>query len=82
MPRGVFFGDFHEKTMISQLFPPFGENGTFPPPPTQNLAMAMVFQWFWGVHLLPNSEVLLFLVFSHLFSHFHGNEEIEEKAGK
>jgi hypothetical protein len=45
--------------------------------------MAMVFQWFWGVHLLPNSEVLLFLVFSHLFSHLHGKGEgIEEKAGK
>ena len=80
VPRGVFFGDFHEKTMISSLFPTFGERGTFPPPPTQNLAMVMLFQWFWGVQFHPNREIMLFqlfpnifiiFMFSHFFIYFH-----------
>jgi len=68
-PGGIF-GDFHEKTMISQLFPPFGEKGTFPPPPTQNLAMVMLFQWFWGVQFHPNREIMLFPVIYHHFHYF------------
>lgn len=70
VPRGVFFGDFHEKTMISSLFPTFGERGTFPPPPTQNLAMVMLFQWFWGVQFHPNRGIMLFPVISQYFHYF------------
>ena len=76
VPRGVFFGDFHEKTMISSLSPTFGERGTFPPPPTQNLAMVMLFQWFWGVQFHPSRVIMLFPVISqyfHYFSCFHEN---------
>ena len=82
MPRGVFFGDFHEKTMISSLFPTFGERGTFPPPPTQNLAMVMLFQWFWGVQFHPNRGIMLFPVISQYFHYFHVFHEKGENSEK
>jgi hypothetical protein len=82
VPRGVFFGDFHEKTMISSLFPTFGERGTFPPPPTQNLAMVMLFQWFWGVQFHPNRGIMLFQLFPNIFIIFHVFMKICENSEK
>ena len=68
-PGGVF-GDFHEKTMISQLFPPFGENSTFPPPPYAKPCYGNAFSMVLGGTFHPNREMLLVLVISSLFLFF------------
>mgnify|MGYP003715191021 CR=1 FL=1 len=69
-PGGCFFGDCHETTIISPLFPPFVEKGTFPPPPAQNIAMVMVFQWFLGGTFSPKSRNIVLFYHFQLFPHF------------
>ena len=69
-PGGCFLVIFMKKPWFPHFSPLLVKGAPFRPPPTQNLAMVMLFQWFWGVQFHPSRGIMLFPVISQYFHYF------------
>ena len=69
-PGGCFLVIFMKKPWFPHFSPLLVKGAPFRPPPTQNLAMVMLFQWFCGGTVSPKSRNNAFSSYFPIFSLF------------